>query len=151
LKIDLRGVRTIGVAVADSSEVHRLDASELAKAVVEEAKYGVRESRFRLRLDRDGGNEDAHLKIAILKESAVRVSRSTPGAAQTWAMRLNLAMALTARDGRMIRQDANWQVDVRTGIVAADEAEFLQKVYPGWVCYQLSSPLFRHTFYGELQ
>ncbi len=151
MHIDLRGVRTIGVTAANESEMHRLDAVQMAKSLAEDANDSVQETRVRLRAHRDGRDEDAQLKLVILKETAIRLPQRKPGAVQTWALRLNMAMTLTARNGRVIWQDANWQMDAGTGILAADEAAFLQRVSLQWVYDELGYLVARHMFYGERQ
>lgn len=149
LRIDLQGVRTIGVAVNNDSKSPILDSMRLAQAVVEHANYRSRQTKVRLRVRRDGGDEHAQLKISIVRESAVPVPQTTPGAAQKWALRLNISATLTARDGRVIWQETNRNRNLVPAIPAADEAEFLQKLSHPWVYDELSYPLVQSMFYGE--
>ena len=149
LKIDLRGVRTIGVTVTNYSKAPLLDPMLLAQRVVEYGNFRSRDTKVKLRVHRDGENEDAQLKIAILKESAVKIPQATPEAAQKWALRLIISSALTARDGRVIWQETNRDRDLAPAITASDEAEFLQKLSHRWVYGALSYPLVKSMFYGE--
>jgi hypothetical protein len=151
LKIDLRGVRTIGVTVSDNSGVHDLDSIQLAQMVAEQANYRSRDTKVKLRVHRDSRNEDAELKIAILKESAAQVPQAAPRAPRKWALRLSISSTLVARDGRVIWQEASRNRSLTTAITAADEAEFLQKLSHSWVYGELSYPLVKSMFYGDSQ
>lgn len=151
LKIDLRGVRTIGVSVTNDSKAPLLDSTLLALKVAEYGNDRSRDTKVKLRVRREGGNEDAQLKIVILKESAVKVPQATPGAAQKWALQLVVSSTLTARDGHVIWQEAHRNRDLAPAITAADEREFLQKVSHPWIYEALSYPLVKSMFYGEPQ
>jgi hypothetical protein len=149
LHIDLRGVRTIGVTLTNESETHRLGPAQMAKCIVDEANYDYRETKVRVRVHRDGGNEDAELKLVILKEGAVRLPNPRPGVTQKWAVRVSVSGTLTARDGRVIWQETNRELDAGTAIMATDEAEFLQKLSVPWVNSELCYSLVMQVFYGD--
>jgi outer membrane lipopolysaccharide assembly protein LptE/RlpB len=137
--------------VTNDSKPRLLDSERLAQTVVEYANYRSRETRVRLRVHRDGEDEDAQLKIVILKESAVPVPQTMAGMAQKWALRLNISATLAARNGRVMWRQENRNRDLATTITAADEAEFLQKLSHPWVYGALSYPLVKSMFYGESQ
>lgn len=149
LTIDLHGVHTIGVTVSDDSKASLLDPAMLAQRVAEYGNFRSRDTKVKFRVHRDGENEDAQLKIAILKESAVKIPQTAPGTAQKWALRLVISSTLTARDGRVIWQEMDRNRDLRTPITAADETEFLQKLSHPWIYGALSYPLIKSMFYGE--
>ena len=149
LKIDLRGVRMIGVTVSDDSKAPLLDPAMLSQRVAEYGNFRSRDTKVKWRVHRESGNEDARLKISILKESAVKVPQTTPSAAQKWALRLTISSTLTTRDGRVIWQDTNRNRDLAPAITAADETEFLQKLSHPWIYGALSYPLIKSMFYGE--
>ena len=149
LTIDLRGVRTIGVTVSDDSKAPLLDPAMLAQRVAEYGNFRSRDTKVKLRVHREGENEDAQLKIAILKESAVKLPQAAPGAAQKWALRLIVSSTLTARNGRVIWQETNRDRELTPAIAAVDETEFLQKLSHPWIYGALSYPLVKSMFYGE--
>jgi hypothetical protein len=149
LTIDLRGVRMIGVTVSDDSKAPLLDPVMLAQRVAEYGNFRSRDTKVKLRVHREGGTEDAQLKIAILKESAVKLPQATPEAAQRWALQLIISSTLTARDGRVIWQETSRNRDLAPAITAADEAEFLQRLSHLWIYGAVSYPLVKSMFYGE--
>lgn len=151
LQIDLRGVHTIGVTVINESERHRLDAARMIGDIVTTANYRSRETRVRMRAHRDGKDEDAELKLVILKERAFPVRLNRPGTPLRWSVGLETSATLTARSGRVIWQDEMWEWDAHANLAAANEAECWQSVSLPWVSSWFSVALVERMFYGESQ
>jgi len=103
LQIELQDIHDIRVHVTSVAEAHHLDPQELAEAVAKAINVQSWRTRLNAHADKETGDGDAVLEIAIVDEIATPGAAATNGApGNDWLFHVKTSSTLTRKDGSVL-------------------------------------------------
>jgi hypothetical protein len=148
LRIDLRGVQSIRVAVTNNSETRHIDADELARWIVVEINTHKDSGTPKARLKGTERPNEAILRVTLLGETANGTSINVHGYAEhMWTV--NIDAVLTAGDGTVIWRQANRSYQSKGSFpVSASDDGWRNPSIRDRIGYDISQSLVKQMLFG---
>jgi hypothetical protein len=127
VRIDVSGIRTIGVEVLNSSETHHLDPNTLARRIRDMITLQARDVKVKavLRKGTAIGNEDATLQVTILGEHGEPEQPESRSMDAKWDFQVRVSAILTKKNGTVVWRESNPDYRFSTEVPPVKPAEIL--------------------------
>ncbi len=120
VRIELVGIQSIRVEVANASPSHHLDPAVLAQKIAETINLQSWRTKIHAYVGKEAGNGDAVLEVTVLSET---VEAATPAKIKSITFLINDSATLTRANGALVWQETEAGSSVFRNLVEGDPAD----------------------------